>query len=86
MVEGDWNVTGPTIPQARVHHDKAEYHKGEMEKEYRLRDAAYAPIKKLTDDSAALLKGKYRSNPKKLSEWRYEVDDSKPSGPSAKNK
>ena len=79
QVDSDWNVVGPTIGQALAHHDKAEQLKGLMEAEYRLRDAAYAPIRAAVDDSARYLKGKYGKNPKKLADWGYEVDDSKQS-------
>lgn len=71
----DWGVVGPTISVAQAAHEKAETLKGQMEEQYRIRDEAYAKIKGAVDSSAAFLKGKYRSMPKKLAEWGYEIDD-----------
>ena len=84
LVDSNWDEVGPTIAEAREHHERAERLKGEMEAEYRLRDAAYAPIRTAIDDSARYLKGKYSKNPKKLAEWGYEIDDTKQSPKSPK--
>ena len=71
----DWDKFGPGIAQGQAYHEAAEKLKGQMEEQYRLRDAAFAPIDELNRASAAYLKGKYVKNPKKLAEWGYEVDD-----------
>ena len=78
LVDADWATAGPAIITARKYHDKAEELKGQMEAAYRLRDAAYAPVKAAVDASAAYLKGRYNKNPKKLSEWGFQVNDTPP--------
>ncbi len=75
LVDADWSKTGPTIAGALAFHAKAEELKAQMEERYRLRDAAYAPIKNAVDVSAKYLKGKYSTNPKKLGDWGYAIDD-----------
>ena len=85
LQESDWDEVGPTVVEGQAFHQEAERLKGLMEAEYRLRDAAFAPVADLTRASAAYLKGKYAKNPKKLAEWGYTVDDSprarKPAAP-----
>lgn len=71
----DWAKVAPTIPECQALHDKAEELKGEMEKTYRLRDALLQPIDIHVKGSSTYLKGKYSTNPKKLSEWGFAIDD-----------
>lgn len=71
----DWDVVGPTIAKGLEHHDKAEYYKGLMEQEYRLRDGVFKPVDSISRSSAKYLKGKYSKNPKRLADWGYPVDD-----------
>jgi hypothetical protein len=73
-----WAITGPTIAQAMAFHKNAEFHKGEMEKNYRERDLVQAPIDALTNYSKNKLKGQFQKNPKKLADWGYAVDDTPP--------
>jgi len=75
LAEGSWKTAGPEAAQGLLMHIKAEALKGEMEKTYRLRDAAFAKAKEINIATAKLLKGKYSKNPKKLSEWGFVVDD-----------
>ena len=70
-----WDVVGPTIAAGLQHHNEAERLKGLMEAEYRLRDAAFVPVDDINRASATYLKGKYAKNPKKLTEWGFNVDD-----------
>lgn len=71
----DWSVVGSTIPDAQKYHKQAETLRGQMEEQYRLRDALLKPINEITKASSGYLKGKYRKNPKKLADWGYSVDD-----------
>jgi hypothetical protein len=70
-----WDVVGPTVAAGLAAHNEAERLKGLMEAQYRLRDAAFAPVDAINRASSAYLKGKYARNPKKLTEWGFEVDD-----------
>ena len=78
----DWGKAGLTIAPCLALHDKAEKLKGEMEKAYRDRDALLGAIDLHVKGSSTYLKGKY-TNPKKLSEWGFEIDDT-PKAPKKK--
>ena len=71
----DWSKVGPTIATCQDLHDLAEELKGKMEEAYRKRDALLTPIEEHVKGSSAYLKGKYAKQPKKLSNWGFEVDD-----------
>ncbi len=79
----DWVKVGPNIATAQALHKKAEALKGEMEKTYRERDAVIQPIDFHLTGTANYLKGKYSQQPKKLSEWGFEIDDT-PKAPKKK--
>ena len=78
----DWAKAGPSIKTCQTFHDKAEKLKGEMEQAYRERDALLPAIDTHVKGSRTYLKGKY-TNPKKLSDWGFEVDDT-PKAPKKK--
>ncbi len=71
----DLAKVGPTIATCQDLHDLAEELKGKMEEAYRKRDALFTPIEEHVKGSSAYLKGKYAKQPKKLSNWGFEVDD-----------
>lgn len=71
----DWGKVGPTIALCQYQQDKAERLKLEMEQAYRERDTYLAPIDDHVKGSSTYLKGKYTKNPKKLSDWGFEIDD-----------
>ncbi len=75
LVDFDWNTTGPTIVTAQDFDKQAADFKGKMEEAYRQRDKLLKPIDDINKASAAYLKGKYRTNPKKLADWGFSVDD-----------
>ncbi len=79
----DWTKVSPNITQAQALHDKAEGFKGQMEQAYRERDAKMEPVKEHVTGSATYLKGKYSTQPKKLAEWGFEIDDT-PKAPKKK--
>lgn len=72
----DWAVTGAKIEPTLAAHAAAEFHKGEMEKEYAKRDQQAPEIIKALKQSIALLKATFGTNPKKLTDWGVNVDDS----------
>ena len=77
VLEGDpWTTVGPTIAPALAKHNEAEKLKGQMEAAYRERDLLIPAIEVALKDSRNLLKALNAKNPKRLTEWGFEVDDS----------
>lgn len=72
----DWNVTAPKIEIGIQAHADAEFHKGEMEKQYATRDLQMPDVTKAVKQSINLLKATFGDNPKKLADWGVNVDDS----------
>ena len=72
----DWAATGVKIAPTINHHEQAEFHKGESEKNYAERDKTMPEIVTALKQSIALLKASFGTNPKKLSDWGVIVDDS----------
>lgn len=81
-----WSVVGPTIPTALAKHREAERLKSEMEKAYRERDLLMPAIDEALKASRNLLKALNPKNPKRLSDWGFEVNDSAPTPKAAKAK
>lgn len=75
MADFDWDVSGPKIATAQAHHDDAVRYKGLMEEAYRERDTYMAELDELNRATAAFLKSVNRKNPKRITDWGYEVDD-----------
>ena len=71
----DWNLSGPKIATATTANNQAEFHKGEMEKEYAKRDLLLPEVVNALKASIKLLKASYGGNPKKLTDWGISVDD-----------
>ncbi len=71
-----WNVVGPTIETALSKHQQAESSKSQMELAYRERDRYTPQILEAVKASRNLLKALNPKNPKRLSEWGFQVDDS----------
>jgi len=72
----DWKAIGPTIDKALALHNEAEMHKKRMETAYRERDLLTSPISKGLKASRNLLKAINKNNPKRLTDWGFEVIDS----------
>ncbi|MCX6272756.1 MAG: hypothetical protein NTU44_16375 [Bacteroidetes bacterium] len=71
----DWSKIGPTIVTARAKHIEAETLKGQMEAAYRERDLLLGPISDILKSSRNMLKAVNAKNPKRLTEWGFNVDD-----------
>ena len=71
-----WNIVGPTIETALGKHQQAESFKSQMELAYRERDRYTPQILEAVKVSRNLLKALNSRNPKRLSEWGFQVDDS----------
>lgn len=72
----DWAVVGPTIPTALSLHKQAEKLKSQMEEAYRERDLYMPAIEEAVKASRNLLKALNQKNPKRISDWGFQVDDS----------
>ena len=71
----DWSLSGPKVTAATTANNQAEFHKGEMEKEYAKRDLLLPEVVNALKASIKLLKASYGGNPKKLTDWGISVDD-----------
>ncbi|NEW85394.1 MAG: hypothetical protein GZ094_23950 [Mariniphaga sp.] len=72
----NWLNLGPTIEPALAKHREAEALKAQMEKAYRERDIYLPAIDEAVRASSVLLKALNQKNPKRLSDWGFNVDDS----------
>jgi len=73
-----WDAVGSSIPKALEFHKEAERMKSQMEKAYRERDLLMSAIDEAVKSSRNLLKALNRKNPKRLTDWGFEVTDSVP--------
>jgi hypothetical protein len=71
----EWDKLGAKVNQALAAHLEAEELKRKTELKYRERDTLLKPIDELVKQSRDLLKALYRSEPKKLGEFGFNVDD-----------
>ena len=72
-----WSNNGPEITSAKALHHQAEEFKRQMELAYRQGDLLLGKIDESIKSSRDLLLGVYRTNPKELGQWGFEVNDSK---------
>ena len=70
-----WDTVGPAADECFIVHGQAEEMSRKAEELYRKRDALLLKIDDALKSSRNLLMGVYRSEPKKLGEWGFEVDD-----------
>lgn len=75
LLDHSWAIAGPQLETCLQHHLKAEELRRQMELAYRERDALLKPISETVRASRDLLMGVYRSSPKKLGEWGFNVSD-----------
>lgn len=78
MEDYNWDVIGPKVAIAQQHHDDALRYKGLMEEAYRERDKYMPELDDANRATAGFLKSVNRKNPKRLTEWGYEVNDTPP--------
>ena len=77
MQDYNWAIDGPKVAPCLENHNKAEEATKKAEQFYRQRDVDVPSVKAIVKNSAAILKGIYAKNPKKLGEYGLIVDDSK---------
>lgn len=75
LLDHSWAVAGPQLETCLQHHLRAEELRRQMELAYRERDALLKPISETVRASRDLLMGVYRSTPKRLGEWGFNVSD-----------
>ena len=75
MQGNSWDTVGPVADECYHVHGQAEEMSRKAEELYRQRDAMLLKIDDALKSSRDLLMGVYRSEPKKLGEWGFEVDD-----------
>lgn len=72
----DWASSGTKITPAQQKHTEAEDLKRKSEEAYRERDIFLTDLETIVKNSAKLLKALNTTNPKRLAEWGFTVDDS----------
>lgn len=70
-----WTVNGPKVAQAEALNLQAKELEKQVEKLYQDRDALLKPIEQTVRSSSKLLSGVYKSSPKTLGDWGFEVND-----------
>lgn len=81
----DWADLGPKIQDALVFHNEAEELKKQMEKLYEQRNKILLPVDDLVKQSRDLLKAIYRKEPRKISDYGFEVNDTPQSSKNEKH-
>ena len=75
LQDHNWTDNGPKVAEAEDLQAQAKELEKKVEKLYQDRDALLAQVEKTVRASATLLNGIYKSSPKNLGEWGFEVND-----------
>ena len=75
LVDHSWTDNGPKVVDARKLQDEILQLEKDLEKKYKERNLLLAPVMDSVKASRDLLIGVYKSNPKKLGDWGYVVND-----------
>jgi len=75
LQDHNWNDNGPKVAEADDLNAQAKELEKKVEKLYQDRDALLAQVEKTVRASATLLNGIYKSSPKNLGDWGFEVND-----------
>ncbi|RYD51870.1 MAG: hypothetical protein EOP52_06710 [Sphingobacteriales bacterium] len=78
----NWSQHGPNLQEALQLHQQAELLRRQMEEAYEQRDRLLGNIDEAIRSSRDLLKGIYRSQPHKLGNWGFNVNDTPPASQS----
>jgi len=71
----NWTDNGSKVAEADDLNAQAKELEKKVEKLYQDRDALLASVEQTVRSSAKLLSGIYKSSPKNLGEWGFEVND-----------
>ena len=75
LVDHSWNDNGPKVGQARTLQNEITQLEKDLERKYKERNLLLAPAMQSVKASRDTLVGIHRSNPKKLGDWGYVVND-----------
>lgn len=75
LQDHNWTDNGPKVAEAVAINAQAKDLEKQVEKLYQDRDALLKPIKDTLRSSSRTLMGIYKSSPKKLGDWGFEVND-----------
>ncbi|MCB9187539.1 MAG: hypothetical protein H6601_12445 [Flavobacteriales bacterium] len=75
LKDHNWTDNGPKIADAENLNKQAKDLEKQVEKLYQDRDALLKPITATLRSSSQTLLGIYKSSPKTLGDWGYEVND-----------
>lgn len=75
MSDHNWTANGPKVAQARTLQTDITQMEKDLENLYKQRDLLLAPVMESVKASRDLLYGANRTNPKKLGDWGYVVND-----------
>lgn len=75
LKDHNWTDNGPKVAEAESLNTKAKELEKQVEKLYQDRDALLKPIKDTLRSSSRTLMGIYKSSPKTLGDWGFEVND-----------
>jgi len=71
----NWTDNGPKVMQAQLLNTQAKDLEKQVEKLYQDRDALLKPVTDTLRASSKMLMGIYKSSPKTLGDWGFEVND-----------
>jgi hypothetical protein len=78
LVDHSWTVNGPKVAQARAKQDSITQLEKDLETMYKERNLLLDGVMNSVKASRDLLIGVYKTNPKKLGDWGFEVNDTPP--------
>jgi hypothetical protein len=79
-----WDKIGPALATATANDDAAVDFSKKAEKAYGARDVDMPTVMQALRDARDILLGSNSDNPKALTDWGYEVDDTPPPAAAAK--
>lgn len=82
LVDNSWNDNSPKVATARAMQTEITQLEKDLERKYKERNLLLAPVMNSVKASRDTLVGVYNSNPKKLGDWGFVVNDT----PQAKKK
>ena len=71
----NWTDNGPKVTEAGLLNTEAKKLEKQVEKLYQDRDALLKPVTDTLRASSKMLMGIYKSSPKTLGDWGFEVND-----------
>jgi hypothetical protein len=76
LQDHNWTDSAPLLERAEKLQDSVKQMERDLERKYKERDLALAPVMATLRASRDILLSVHASNPRRLGEWGYEVNDS----------